>query len=319
MNRFERSWELCKSSFRLLGQHTAILTLVISLFFFIPPSFYPTEHGITSPQHWQELAQVFLQPKTLNNPGQEDQYMVNTGQASVTLPHHHGRNVQYTLSYVAWAYLAVVYLASMFWATFFNVAFYHEIMAAFRGDSVSLGRGLSFAATRWRAILGWSLLAGVVGLLIRALEQRLDFVGRWMVSLIGVAWSVASVFAIPVLVEETPTENPITVLRRSAQVLRQTWGESLIGYVGASLGEGVLIFGVLLVSLPFGVYAALNGHPEVLFVGMMGWILFTVCVSYIVGVAKQLFRGALYLYATKGEMVEPYTQEMFDGAWKLKK
>jgi len=75
----------------------------------------------------------------------------------------------------------------MFFATFFNVAFYHEILVALAGQSVSIIRGLKFAGTKWKAVLMWALFAGLVGLIIRQLEERLSFVGRIIARFIGIA------------------------------------------------------------------------------------------------------------------------------------
>ena len=43
---------------------------------------------------------------------------------------------------------------------------------------MSIPRGLKFAGTKLKAILMWTLFAGLVGLIIKTLEQKLDFVGR---------------------------------------------------------------------------------------------------------------------------------------------
>jgi hypothetical protein len=307
MNRFERSWELCKSSVEVLKQHKKLLlfpvvitglSLFIAVFFFAPALFYPTEHPFYTSQHWMELKQVYLTPVGVPADGHEQNY---------------------ALSHTAYVFLAGLYLVSMFVATFFNVAFYHEILSAFRGGEVSLGRGLRYAASRWQAILLWSLFAGLIGLLIRKLEEKFGFFGRLAMRFIGLAWSVASVFSIPILVEETELTNPLKVLRRSAQVLRQTWGETLIGYVGVSLGEGLVFLLSLLILVPACIGLGVYGYPVLLGLLIVAWVVFIFALSYVVNVAKQLFRGALYMYAAQGLVVEPYTQEMFDRAWKKKK
>src|SRR6186713_2819249 len=69
----------------------------------------------------------------------------------------------------------LIYLVSMVVGTFFNVAFFHELMRAFAGDSMSLGRGWQFALSRLGSILSWSLMAATVGLIIRAVEERLGW------------------------------------------------------------------------------------------------------------------------------------------------
>jgi hypothetical protein len=36
-------------------------------------------------------------------------------------------------------------------------------------------------------------------------------------------------------------------------------------------------------------------------------------------VAGHIYRGALYVYATEGVVPAPYTAELMDAAWKVKK
>src|SRR5262249_2853982 len=176
----------------------SISTLVILLFFFVPAALWPTAHPYTTAAHWNELLNVFFR-KTSDATG----------------------NQNATFSPLAIAYLVFLYFSSMFLATFFNVAFYNEILAALSGQPVSLSRGLRFACSRWKAILLWTVFAGLIGLIIKAIEQRFDIVGKIIARIIGVAWSIASVFVIPVIVRDEETANPFSMLRKSAEILRQ--------------------------------------------------------------------------------------------------
>ena len=54
-----------------------------------------------------------------------------------------------------------------------------------------------------------------------------------MVKLIGVAWTLATFLVVPVLV--TRDVGPIDAVKESAGLLRETWGENLIGNVGLGL------------------------------------------------------------------------------------
>jgi len=178
---------------------------------------------------------------------------------------------------------------------------------------------LKFAATKIRPILMWTLLAGVVGLIIKTIEQRLSWVGQIFGKLIGVAWSVAAVFAIPVIVRDEQTSNPIAVLRKSADVLKRTWGEALIGYIGLSFANSLIVLGSLLwlcgviaVSIWLHTYWMIP-------VAAVGWLLALIAWGYVSNVASQVYRGALYLYAAEGFIPAPYDQAMLDQAWKFKK
>lgn len=217
-----------------------------------------------------------------------------------------------------YAYGAGIYLVSMFLATFFNVAFYNEIFHALSGEEVSLGRGLRFAATRWQAILLWSLLAGTVGLIIRSIEERLGWLGRIVMGFLGLVWSVAAVFAIPVIIRRTD-RNPLVVLRDSASTLKRTWGESLIGFVGIQL-LGVFFVATSLLFGIIGIVGLIVLNQGWLFASAIGfWLLAVLVGSFIVSIATHVYRCALYVFASEGVVPGPFTPEMMQSAWKVKK
>lgn len=306
MSRFERSWLLFKNCFSIMTRNKRLLvfpvliflfTLLIILFFLGSVLLRPTGYAYTSAQHWQAIGHsLFTQTQDAQ-----------------------GHNVKYNPKPVVIVWLLVTYFGAMFSATFFNVAFYHEILAVLKGDTASIARGLKFAGTRWQAVLMWSLFAGLVGLLIRQLEQRLSFMGQIVVSFIGMAWSIASVFVIPSMVQDQQNNNPIRMLKDSANVLRRIWGEALIGYVGISLASGLVLIGSMGL-----VIAALVGSikwDNYWLIGIVGglWLVAMFVLTYLSGVAGQIYKGALYLYATDGVVTEPFSQELLDSAWKFKK
>jgi len=305
MNRFERSWLLFRSSLMVIVRNKELLvfpivitacTLVILLFFCAPVALWPTGHPYTSGEHWRALGNTFFS---------------NSSDASGA---HHT-----TYSPVAAAYLVFLYFISMFVATFFNVAFYNEIIAALSGQPVSLSRGLKFACSRWKAILMWALFAGLIGLIIKTVERRFEMVGQIVARLIGLAWSIASVFVIPVIVRDEQTMNPIAMLRKSAGVLRQTWGESLIGYAGVSFGSAIIVL-LSVLWLAGGIFIAASLQLYWLIaVVVASWLIGIVLWAYVLSVASQIFRCALFLYAAHGTLPAPYTDEMVALAWRMKK
>lgn len=307
MGKFTRSWLLFKSSISVIVQNKQLLlfpivisalTIVIILFFVAPALLWPTGHSYTSVEHWQTIGSTFF-----------------TASANVS-----GRNsIHFTGSPAATAYLVLLYFVSMFLATFFNVAFYNEILAALSGKPVSLGRGLRFACSRYKAIFLWALFAGIVGLIIKAIEQKLDFVGKIIARFIGVAWSIASVFAIPVIVRDPQSANPLVVLRKSAGTLRRTWGEALIGYIGIGFGNVIFLFASLLLLAGAAFVAIQLNNFWLLAIGVGIWVLALFAWSYLMNVASLVYKGALYLYAAEGVIAAPYNRELLNAAWKFKK
>jgi hypothetical protein len=217
-------------------------------------------------------------------------------------------------------YLAggLIYVTSMVLGTFFNVAFFHELMRAFSGDPISVRRGWQFALSRLGPILNWSLLAATVGLVIRAIEERLGWLGRIVLGVVGTTWSVAAVFAVPVIVRQ-PENNPLAVLRNSAATLKRTWGETLLGFLGLHLA-GAVIIGALVIGVLAIAFVALLLH--------LGWLPFgllivgsvgIVAVAVLLSVATDVYRGALYVYASEGVVPSAYTEELMSAGWKMKK
>ena len=304
MSKFDRSWQLIKGSFEIIGNNRKLLlfpvvsfffTLVIVLFFVAPVFLVSLGLSWGDPTRWSSLA-----------------HSVGTQTGS---PGHPGRTV---FSEATTIYLAGIYLVSMVCATFFNVAFYSEILKALRGEAVSVRSGLTFALTKIRPILFWSLFAGIVGLIIKSLEERFGWVGKLVLRFIGTVWSVASVFAIPVIVREDQT-NPVAVLRRSSETLKKTWGESLLGYVGLTFASSVVIL-VSVVALAGGVaLAIITQHPGVIVFLAVSWLFAVFALSYVVGIANHIYRCSLFLYASDGTIPAPFTPELMDGAWKVKK
>jgi hypothetical protein len=301
-SKLSRSWLLFTTSLQVVRQNTKLLlfpivtsvcSVVMLLFFVAPALLYPSGHALQELAHWQTL-------------GHRLGFDLDGGRSTV---HPNG---------IFYGYLAVVYLVSMFLATFFNAAFYNEILKALAGDPVSIRSGLAFAWSRVRSILMWSLFAGVVGLIIKWLEERFGWIGAWVMRLVGVVWSVASVFAIPVLIREGGT-NPVTMLRQSAAVLRKTWGESLAGYIGITVGSWILLVGSIAFLAAAIALSAILKSPLTAFLAMFAWLAGMMVLGYLVAVAGHVYRCALYVYASEGAIPAPYSAEMMDAAWKVKK
>ncbi|HZV37110.1 MAG TPA: DUF6159 family protein [Verrucomicrobiae bacterium] len=318
MDRIQRSWELFKSSLFVMKQNktllafpilTSILTIMLVVLFLVPVAFRPTGHSYASAQHWKAVTAGIVDLDT-QSPAQGD-----ASNPSFHRGVRFGRNVKP----IAAVYFAAMYFACMFLATFLNVAFYHEIMNALSGQPVSIAEGLSFAARKWKIILMWTLFAGLVGFIIKTLEERFGWFGEIIMRLIGTVWSIACVFVIPVIITEEGTSNPLVVLKKSAQTLTRTWGESLIGYAGVSLSSSV-IMGISLVWLIGGLAAASFLHSILLAVFVvLSWLGALIVFSYLMSVASQIFRCALFLYASQGTLPHPYNEEMMSLAWKTKK
>jgi hypothetical protein len=217
---------------------------------------------------------------------------------------------------LGYAYAPGLYLAVMFTGTFINVAYCHEIMAALSGEPVSIRRGLAFACRRLPAILAWSVTAWTVGLVIRAAERN-GWIGGILARYLGVAWSVASIFVIPVMLRES-SPNPLVLLRASATTLKHSWSEGVIGYGGLFAGILLPLFAwVLAVGLAMGV-AAWFGSGALVLAAIAVGVLGLVTAMFLFAISKSVFHCALYIYATEGVVPGPFTTDQMDPSWRVR-
>jgi hypothetical protein len=144
-------------------------------------------------------------------------------------------------------------------------------------------------------------------------------VGRIIARIIGITWSIASVFVIPIMVRDQQSVNPVVMLKKSAAILKRTWGEALIGYAGIAFGNLIVVFASLGL-LGGAAFAAVQlDNFWILAAVVAFWLLAVIAWSYLMNVAGLVYKGALYLYAAEGIVPQPYNKEMLDAAWKFKK
>jgi hypothetical protein len=317
MNKINRSICLLKTSFTILFREKKLLlfpfiasgiALVVALFFLAPVALYPTGHPWLSAAHWSAIGE---RVSHAFSPQDSSHHPVSIGLSAGLAG---GGHIIFQHGWMT-LFFAVAYFTSMFLGTFCNVAFYHEIMQALNGQAVSIRRGFRFAMTRWRAVLMWSLFAGLVGYLIRTIEQRVGFLGRIVTGFIGFAWSMACVFIIPTLVRDTEIENPLKLLRHSAGTLKRAWGELIVGFIGLETALIFIIVPVLLILVMVGGFFHHVMMPLLIFLVMFLMIL---PLSWIKNVVNSVYRCALFIYATEGVIPEPFDKELLDSAWKVK-
>jgi hypothetical protein len=314
IRRMKNSWLLLERSLVVLRQNLKLLlfpiitmccTLGIVLFFLGAFLFQPTGHSYTEKAHWKAVSESLFTAESLARVNKDGATKADKEQ------------VQYTKK--GMGTMIVLYFFFMFMATFFNVAFYHEIIDALNGQPVGIIKGFAFAASRVQAIFLWSFMAGLVGYLIKQIEQRVGFLGKILVNLIGLAWSVAAVFSIPVLICEKDVTNPFTVLKSSAMTLKKTWGETLIGFTGLTVGTFIVIF-LSFFAMFAGLFLSSALSSSALGATVfLGWMFFVFTFAYLSSVASNIYQCALYLFASTGQVPSGFNREMMDLAWVHKK
>ena len=183
---------------------------------------------------------------------------------------------------------------------FANTALVGAALIRLRGGDPTVGDGFRIATSRIGPIIGYTLIAATVGMILRAISKRSNGIGRLIVSLVGLAWNVATYLVVPVLAVENV--GPIEAIKRSAGLLRRTWGEQIAG----NLGMGGIFFlfylAVLIVLVPV-VILAINAQAIVLIIGTaVVFILVISIVGLIQSTLEGIYSAAVYQYATTGQV-----------------
>ena len=118
------------------------------------------------------------------------------------------------------------YLAHYFVIFFANSALVGAAMIRLRGGDPTVDDGFRIALKHVGPILGYAFVAATVGMILRWLSERSGTLGRIVVSLVGIAWNVTTYLTVPVLVMEEV--GPIEAIKRSASLLKKSWGEQIV-------------------------------------------------------------------------------------------
>ncbi|HNI54645.1 MAG TPA: DUF6159 family protein [Chitinophagales bacterium] len=204
--------------------------------------------------------------------------------------------------------LFVYYLISYFVVVFFNMALIHCARLYFQGKTPTISDGLNFSMSRIGVIFSWALVAATVGLILRSIQEKVGIVGKIITGLVGLVWSVATFFVVPVLAYENL--RPIDAVKRSAQIMREKWGES----IGA--GFSLLVFnllGLLLVAVPLFFIGSLISTLASMILAFLGVLIVTTVSS----AAQTIFISAAYL-KINNEEIEGFDDDTIDGLFYRK-
>jgi len=282
MGRIARSWELLTQSFAVLRSDKELVFLPI----------FSAMFNIAASVLILGTAALFFRP--------ELQYLWATRTSRPAMPQPF------------WGVLFILYLVNYFIAIFFNVVLVSIAASRLAGGQATMNDGLQIAWQRKGKILQWAFMAATVGILLRAVEERLGRLGRIIAGFIGIAWSLATYFVAPVLAAEDV--GPMEALQRSAGIFRETWGEELTG--GFSFG---LIFFLLSIPGAFLMFAGFQQGGPAAIAGVAIAILYWLMLSVVSSAVQGIFVAALYRYATTKQVPPGFSIDAFKNAWVPKR
>lgn len=274
MSRFSNTWSLMKSSFSVLKDDKAILI-------------FPVLSGLFTIL----IAGTFIFPLLFTE--------------FISAPGFLEEASSYALYFFGFCFYFVTY----FIVIFFNSAAVIYAIDVMIGGNPSVGGAFNKVMSRISAIMGWTFIAATVGLILNTIENQSDTIGRIVMSFLGLSWTVISFLVLPILVIEGM--GPIDSLKASAKMLKQSWGEQLIGHFSFGLLFALLVIPIMLI------FVLLVSQKGVLaFTGVVFLVISLLVLGIVQWALQSIFMGAVYLYVRDHKVPGTFSLSQIDNAMK---
>jgi hypothetical protein len=191
------------------------------------------------------------------------------------------------------------YIVQYFVIFYYNTALVGAVMIRLDGGSPTLRDGLRIANARIGTIDGYAVISATVGVILRAIQERVGFIGRLIAGLLGAGWTVATFLVVPVIA--SGERGAMDSISESTALLKRTWGENVAGQVGLSTAFGMLYFfliagGVLLTLF----MAKLGAAPAFYFLFATFAVLAGLACMLVHATLSGIYSAVLYRYAVGG-------------------
>ena len=223
-----------------------------------------------------------------------------------------------------------IWLNLIFFLTiYFVMSFIANVIAAavifganerFCGGDPTVRGSVAGAFCKLKPLAAYTLMMSVIGVILKTIEERVPFAANIAVQVFGGLWSVANVFAIPVITLSEGSVSPFDATKESVGIIRRIWGESVVADLGVSIIEVLAIcayialwtllsFIAIPLSLSLSMTIALGTSA---FLGLIG-------VSLIFSTLSSILKAALYRFATTGTAPLTFSHNMLNATVNPKK
>ncbi len=217
---------------------------------------------------------------------------------------------------VAFVILFLFYLVLYTVINYFNAALVGAALIRLRGGDPTASDGFRIARSRIRPIIGYALIGATIGVILQVIREKADFLGDLLAGLADAAWGIITFLVVPILVVEDI--GPVDAIKRSGSLLKQTWGEQVIGNAGIGLVMGLITFAAIVVGAILVVVAAsVGGLVLAIPVGGVA-VLFVAAIIAIGSALNGIYRAALYRFAAEGASSGVFSDDLIRNAFVAK-
>lgn len=195
--------------------------------------------------------------------------------------------------------LFVLIVLIYFIPIFFNAALVSAGIERLRGGDPNVKSGISHAAKHIHHIFMWAVIVSIVITILRLLRcmgHRCSFI----VTILRATWMLHTFFVVPVIVSEG--HGPVSSIKRSASIVRETWGQQVTAYFAFRFFYIVAV--VLAVGAAFlatQIIPSQYSQQTSLITGMAVGAMLLIIEIALLQTLEGIFKAALYIYAMGGQ------------------
>lgn len=206
------------------------------------------------------------------------------------------------------------YMCNFFVVFFFNAALVDFVTTRIRGGEPTVGSSLRTAVACLPQIAAWAVIASTVGVLLKALESRSGLLGRIVISLVGIAWTLVTFFVVPAIVIER--KGAMEAIGSSKDLLAKTWGKQIVSGLGYGILGFLLIIPAIVVIILAIVGVAASGGQHAGGFGALAVlaVLYLIALSIVLSTLRAIFGAVLYLFAQTGAAPAGFDADNLRGA-----
>jgi Family of unknown function (DUF6159) len=215
-------------------------------------------------------------------------------------------------SEIVWyAYCFFAYLVIITSVNFYAAALSANVLDIYKGSQQPYKHYTRLAQSKFKPIFVYSLITAIIGTILQYIMDRLSFLGQIVVWFIGAAWSVGTMFVLPIIMDSE--KGAPTAIKESVGMLKQTWGEGITSKVTVNAPLAILQYGVSAIFWPLLFFIIIAGYSWPFFI-----LIFTIygVISLSLGVlgsfANTTLNVALYYFAVHRQVPPNFDADMLN-------
>ncbi|MGH7241783.1 MAG: DUF6159 family protein, partial [Candidatus Saccharimonadales bacterium] len=212
---------------------------------------------------------------------------------------------------IGYVFMFLDYLLIYFFINLYAAGLTANVFDIFKGQRKPYAEYMRIAWSKAPAILVFSIIEAIIGMILRLIAERSRLAVRIIVWLVGTAWSLATLFVIPIIVNSDKPSG-VRSIKESIGFFKQTWGENITAKTTVNaplfLIQLALLVGFSLLEWP----VIMTGSMTLFWIFFITYWSVMITLAVIGSFANSLVNIALYFFATQHEVPPAFSAELLN-------